>query len=81
MFQNHNLSFQISIQSVFYGRQSKENSFCLEKETVQVEDCSVQTALGVIEKNCQGKTECSIQVLPLHLQGENEACLSMRYAS
>ena len=69
---------KISIQSVFYGIQSKGQSHCWGNEIEVREDCSVQSAVGVVEKHCQGKTECSVQVSPDNLQGQDRTCLTNR---
>ena len=64
---------KISIQSVFYGIQSKEDISCGGNKT---ENCSVQSAIGVVEELCQGRTSCSVKVSPTDLQGKDERCLS-----
>ena len=69
---------KISIQSVFYGIQSDDKSSCGGNETEVRKDCSVQSAIGVVEKHCQGKTECSVEVSPDNLQGQDINCLTNR---
>ena len=64
---------RISIQSVFYGLRLEENLLI-------GEECSLQSALGVIEKHCQGKSKCSVEVSPKNFPSSDKeyGCLNQR---